>query len=158
MKRNDAETVFSDIYTTLLEKQREIGDVVDGYLSNTPNNNQNTVIRPAVDIVDDSGVVVVCVDLPGIERDKIVLDITESSIELRADYTDEAGAEKKFLKKERYNEILERKISLPDGLDINSTGAKFEGGVLTVTIPKIVDAEDETTDLEEESNFKVNVD
>lgn len=152
MKRNDAEAVFSDIYTTLLEKQREIGDVVDSYLSNTPNNNQTTIIKPAVDIVDESEAVVVTMDLPGIERDKIKIDITESFIELTADYTDEAGAEKKFLKKERYNEILERKISLPEGLDINSTAAKFEGGVLSLTIPKIVDVE------KDESNFEVKVD
>jgi len=152
MKKDDAEAVFSDIYTTLLEKQREIGDVVDSYLSNTPNNNQTTVIKPAVDILDESEVVVVSMDLPGIERDKIKLDITESSIELTADYTDEANAEKKFLKKERYSEILERKISLPQGLDINSTAAKFEGGVLKITIPKIVDVE------EDENNFEVKVD
>lgn len=152
MKRNDAEAVFSDIYTTLLEKQREIGDVVDSYLSNTPNNNQTTIIKPAVDIVDESEAVVVTMDLPGIERDKIKIDITESFIELTADYTDESGAEKKFLKKERYNEILERKISIPEGLDINSTAAKFEGGVLSLTIPKTVDVE------KDESNFEVKVD
>lgn len=152
MKRNDAEAVFSDIYTTLLEKQREIGDVVDSYLSNTPNNNESSVISPAVDIMDDSEVVVVSVDLPGIERDKIKLDLTDSLIELTADYTDEARAEKKFLKRERYNGILERKISLPEGLDINSTAAKFEGGVLTITIPRTVDVKEDV------SNFEVKVD
>ena len=152
MKRDDAEAVFSDIYTTLLEKQREIGDVVDSYISNTAKNTPNPIITPAVDVLDDAEAVVVSVDLPGIERDKIKLDITESFIELTADYTPETTNDQKYLKRERYNEILERKIALPEGLDINSTAAKFEVGVLTVTIPKIVE------EAEAETNFEVKVD
>ncbi len=152
MKRNDAEEVFNDIYTTLLEKQREIGDMVDSYISNTPKNTPSTIIQPAVDILDDDEAVVVNVDLPGIEREKIKLDITESHIELTADYSDETEAEKNYLTRERYSEIIERKISLPEGLDINSTGAKFEGGVLSITIPKIVETP------REENNFEVKVD
>ena len=152
MKRNDAEEVFNDIYTTLLEKQREIGDMVDSYISNTPKNTPSTIIQPAVDILDEDEVVVVNVDLPGIEREKIKLDITESHIELTADYSDETEVEKNYLTRERYSEIIERKISLPEGLDINSTGAKFEGGVLSITIPKIVETP------REENNFEVKVD
>lgn len=152
MKRNDAEEVFNDIYTTLLEKQREIGDMVDSYISNTPKNTPSTINEPAVDILDEDETVVVNVDLPGIEREKIKIDITESSIELTADYTEEKEAEKKFLMKERYSKTIDRKISLPDGLDINNTRAKFEGGVLSVTIPKIVEKQGE------ESNFEVKVD
>ena len=152
MKRNDAEEVFNDIYTTLLEKQREIGDMVDSYISNTPKNTPSTIIQPAVDILDEDETVVVMVDLPGIEREKIKIDITESSIELTADYKDETEADKNYLAKERYSEIIERKISLPAGLDINNTAAKFEGGVLSVTIPKIVE-----TPMEE-NNFEVKVD
>jgi HSP20 family protein len=150
MKRNDAEEVFNDIYTTLLEKQREIGDMVDSYITNTPKNTPSTIIQPAVDILDEAETVVVNVDLPGIKREKIKLDITESSIELTADYRDEA--EKNYLARERYSEIIERKISLPEGLDINNTAAKFEDGVLSVTIPKIVE-----TPMEE-NNFEVKVD
>ncbi|ADZ10181.1 heat shock protein Hsp20 [Methanobacterium lacus] len=152
MKRNDAEEVFNDIYTTLLEKQREIGDMVDSYITNTPKNTPSTIIQPAVDILDEDETVVVNVDLPGIEREKIKLDITERSIELTADYRDEREAEKNYLTRERYSEIIERKISLPEGLDINNTAAKFEGGVLSVTIPKIVE-----TPMEE-NNFEVKVD
>ena len=152
MKRNDAEEVFNDIYTTLLEKQREIGDMVDSYISNTPKNTPSTIIQPAVDILDEDEAVVVNVDLPGIEREKIKLDITESHIELTADYSDETEVEKNYLTRERYSEIIERKISLPEGLDINSTGAKFEGGVLSITIPKIVETP------REENNFEVKVD
>ena len=152
MKRNDAEEVFNDIYTTLLEKQREIGDMVDSYITNTPKNTPSTIIQPAVDILDEAENVVVNVDLPGIKREKIKLDITESSIELTADYRDESEAKKNYLARERYSEIIERKISLPEGLDINNTGAKFEGGVLSVTIPKIVE-----TPMEE-NNFEVKVD
>ncbi|UTB31904.1 MAG: Hsp20/alpha crystallin family protein [Methanobacterium sp. ERen5] len=151
MKRNDAGEVFNDIYTTLLEKQREIGDMVDSYISNTPKNTPSTIIQPAVNILDEDETVVVSVDLPGIEREKIKIDITESFIELTADYRDEIDVEKNYLTRERYSEIIERKISLPEGLDINNTGAKFEGGVLSVTIPKIVETPDE-------SNFEVKVD
>lgn len=151
MKRNDAETVFGDIYTTLLEKQRDIGDMVDSYISNAPKNTPKTVIKPAVDILDDDVDIIINIDLPGIKRDKIKLDITESLIELTADYTDELVNEKNFLKRERYNEVLNRKISIPDRLDINSTAAKFEDGVLSITIPKIVKTENE-------ANFEVKVD
>lgn len=152
MKRNDAEEVFNDIYTTLLEKQREIGSMVDNYITNTPKKTPSTIIQPAVDVLDEAETVVVNVDLPGIEREKIKLDITESSIELTADYRDENKAEKNYLSRERYSEIIERKISLPEGLDVNNTRAKFEGGVLSVTIPKIVE-----TPMEE-NNFEVKVD
>ena len=136
MKRNDAETIFNDIFNTLSEKQKDVGDLIDGYMSNT----SKTTPNPSIDILDNDESVTVMVDLPGIEREDIKVDITENFLEITANYTDEADDNgRTFLRKERYYGVLNRKISLPKELNINETSAKFENGVLIMTIPKIVD-------------------
>ena len=70
MKRNEAEEMFSDIFNTLSEKQKDIGDLIEGYMT-------NTTTEPLIDVLDEDEDVTVLVNLPGIERDNIKIDITE---------------------------------------------------------------------------------
>ncbi len=144
MKRNDAEAMFNDIFNTLSEKQRDVGDLIESYMSNSP----KKPINPSIDILDDDENVTVKVDLPGIERDDIKIDVTQNFLEITANYPDEADNNgKTFLMKERYSGVLNRKISLPSKLNINEITAKFESGVLIISIPKTVD----------KNNFEVKV-
>lgn len=143
MKRNDAEAIFNDIFNTLSEKQRDIGDLVEGYMSNTSKTNT----KPSIDMLNYNGTVTIMVDLPGIARDDIKIDITEKFLEITADYGDESELDENiFIRKERYHGVLNRKISLPPELSITETSAKFEDGVLAISIPKIVN--DENVEVE----------
>jgi HSP20 family protein len=132
MKRNEAEEMFNDIFNTLSEKQKDIGDLIEGYMT-------NTTTQPLIDVLDEDENVTVFVNLPGIERDNIKIDITEENLEITAFYEEESEQDGKiFLRKERNYGKLNRKISIPKELKINDASAKFENGVLIIAIPKIL--------------------
>jgi HSP20 family protein len=134
MKRNEAEEMFNNIFSTISEKQKDFGDLVEGYISNS------TMKTPLIDVLDDDEDVVVFVDLPGIQQDDITIDITEENLEITAFYGEKSDNDGKiFLRNERYNGKLNRKIPIPKGLKINDSSAEFENGVLMISIPKIRD-------------------
>jgi len=131
MKRNEAEEMFNDVFNTLSEKQKDFGNLIEGYISNPS-------AGPLIDIINDTENVLVFVDLPGVVQDNIKIDITEENLEITAIYEDESeNDEKIYLKKERYLGKINRKVSIPNGLKINDASAKFENGVLIISIPKI---------------------
>ena len=70
-RRSRAEEVFNDIFDTIKDKQKDIGGVVNEYASNT---NQ----KPAMDLIEDPEYISVITDLPGVNKEDIKIDLTES--------------------------------------------------------------------------------
>lgn len=89
------------------------------------------------DIIDDGDKFRVKVDVPGVKKDEIKLNITENSIEISAEHK-EAEEEKKknFVRKERRQISYYRILSMPERVDSNKALAKLNDGVLNITLPK----------------------
>ena len=79
------------------------------------------------------------VDLPGFKKDEIRLELEDGTLTVHAakaldqEKTDQAG---KVIRQERYTGAMERSFYVGDALTEEDIGAKFENGVLTLTIPK----------------------
>ncbi len=92
---------------------------------------------PAVDIYENNDFVVVKVELPGVEKDRISVEVKEGILTLRG----ERGFDKE-LKKESYHRIersygsFQRSFSLPVSVDQEKVTARFKDGVLEVQLPK----------------------
>jgi HSP20 family protein len=92
---------------------------------------------PAVDVVDHGDKYEMNVELPGINKEDINLEITPYGIELSANHeesTDEKG--KNWLRKERTTSSFYRCFDLPEELNTDDVNAEMQDGVLTVTLPK----------------------
>lgn len=88
-------------------------------------------------VTDKDAAYEVAVDLPGVDKDKIDVSIDDNQVSIQADVEREihkgAGAE---LYSERYSGRAVRSFSLPQAVDPATAKAKYENGVLTLTLPK----------------------
>jgi HSP20 family protein len=92
---------------------------------------------PAVDIYENNEFVVVKAELPGVEKDRISVEVKEGILTLRG----ERGFDRE-LKEESYHRIeraygsFHRSFSLPVSVDHEKVTARFQDGVLEVKLPK----------------------
>lgn len=92
---------------------------------------------PPVDIYETSEAYVLHADLPGLKREDIDVQIVENQITIRGNRKRVTPVEEKgFRRYERAEGRFERNFRIKDGVDPAKVEAKFENGVLTVTLPK----------------------
>lgn len=92
--------------------------------------------------------IVVKVIIPGIKKENLNLDITESQLSLEATFTMENYMKGSLISfKDKQEGTIKRKISLPKKVIPQEATAKLENGILKVKIPK----------LEKEKQFKVKI-
>ena len=95
-------------------------------------------ISTSCDIEDLGKELLVKVDLPGVTKKDIKLDISENSIEISAEHKDESKSKRKnFLKKERTELSYYRVLPLPVKVLSAKAKAKLSDGILSVTLPKV---------------------
>jgi len=108
----------------------------------------DNVREPHIDIVDDEDKLTVIVDLPGVRKEDIKVDIKSNVLEITAECkeeTDKAG--KEYIRRERAYSRYKRCIHLPTEIDSGKTKAIFREGVLELALPK--------TDVERVKNIEV---
>lgn len=92
---------------------------------------------PPVDIHETDDAYVLQADLPGMKKEDIDVQIVEDQITLRGSRTREDRSESKgYRRYERAEGKFERSFRIRGGVDATKVEAKFEHGVLTVTLPK----------------------
>jgi len=89
---------------------------------------------PEVEVFERQGELVVRADLPGLTKDDITLDVTDSAITIDGERRQEhEETEEGYYRSERSYGRFTRRIPLPDGVDIDTAKAQFRDGVLEVT-------------------------
>ncbi|MCR5698536.1 MAG: Hsp20/alpha crystallin family protein [Treponemataceae bacterium] len=98
---------------------------------------------PRVDVVQTKDNYELEMELPGLTEKDVTIDlkdreITISSVENAKDEKKEAKDEAKatYLVKERVATHFSRSFTLPDDIDSEGVNAKFQNGLLTITIPR----------------------
>jgi HSP20 family protein len=89
------------------------------------------------DLEDEGHRFVVKVDLPGVTKKDINLNITENAIEISAEHKQETKEKKKnYLKRERNQVSYYRTLSLPEKVATDRVKAKLKDGTLDISLPK----------------------
>ncbi len=89
------------------------------------------------DLEDEGNKFVAKVDLPGVKKKDINLNITENSVEISAEHKEEAEEKKKnYLRKERSEVSYYRTLPLPEKIVPEKVKAKLTDGILNITLPK----------------------
>ncbi|WII72312.1 Hsp20/alpha crystallin family protein [Bdellovibrio sp. 22V] len=89
---------------------------------------------PAVDLEEKDNAYIVTVDLPGIKRDEIKVDLSENILTISGERKRETQGEGKYT--ERYYGKFERSFSLPNQIAGDKVKAEFKDGVLKINLPK----------------------
>lgn len=93
--------------------------------------------KPAVNVYEDDNALHIEAELPGIDMKDVNLSVTDHTLELRGERKVEHEDEKKgyMFKEARYGSFS-RSFSLPSYLDPTKATARYDRGVLTITVPK----------------------
>lgn len=91
-----------------------------------------------IDVKDDGDAFTVHADIPGVKKEDLHVEIEGSTVSLRAEVNqiDQRSGNDKSLLVERYAGVVSRAFNLPLELDKDAAKAKYENGVLTLTLPK----------------------
>lgn len=108
----------------------------------TRHTNTQSVSRARMDVLDKGGNFEVKVDLPGIRKDDIHVGIEGARVSINAESKDSSetkdanGNGTKVLYSERYSTSYARRFELPAEVTEEGADARFEDGVLTLSLPK----------------------
>ena len=90
------------------------------------------------DVIDEGKQLRVKMDVPGVKKNDVELNVTDNSLEIKAGHKESKEEKKKnFLRKERSEVSYYRTIPLPEKVQSGKAKAKLTDGVLDVVIPKI---------------------
>jgi HSP20 family protein len=91
-----------------------------------------------IDVKENDQAYTVQADVPGVGKDEIQVSLDGAIVMLRAEIKQEDVQTKddKLLRTERYVGIISRSFQLPQEIDPSQSKAKYENGVLTLTLPK----------------------
>jgi len=93
---------------------------------------------PAVDLYETADRFVLSIELPGLKRDQIKIELQHEILTVRGDRAVQHEAGAQFHRVERGHGPFTRSFSLPQPVDGDHVQAEFRDGVLTVVIPKLV--------------------
>ncbi len=96
---------------------------------------------PAVDLVERNGGYEVQAELPGLTPDQIEIKLTDGVMTIKGEKTAEHVEDKEdFHLQERSYGSFQRSFRVPAGVNADKVEAKFENGVLKISLPKSAEA------------------
>ncbi|MBR6722576.1 Hsp20/alpha crystallin family protein [bacterium] len=103
---------------------------------------KNTILRPAIEVIQNKDNYKVKVQLPGIKKDNIDVEIDNDFMTICAETHEEKEEEKQEENNKRYHTSefrygkYQRTISFDQPIKVDEAQAEYKDGVLTITIPK----------------------
>ena len=92
-------------------------------------NARRDLLHPAVDLYEDDEHFLVTLELPGVQKSDVRVELVDGRLEIGATISHETADGRK-------NFPLKRSIPLPDLVGEQAVSAKLEDGILSVTLPK----------------------
>jgi HSP20 family protein len=121
---DDMDRLFEEFGFGAMMPRIEIGRGAEGVWS------------PQVDVFEREGRLCVRADLPGVRKEDLDVEIRDNMLCLEGQRKQESEERREgYYRSERMYGSFARAIPLPEGVDPEQAQAKFENGVLEVTVP-----------------------
>ncbi|BAF70734.1 Hsp20/alpha crystallin family protein [Nitratiruptor sp. SB155-2] len=130
--------VMFDPFKELREIEKRISTMLDLEKNMVPSTQSETIWMPAVNEKEDDKAYYVEVDLPGVKKEDINVEVKDNLLVLSGERKFKKEEEDKGYKRvESFFGKFERRFTLPADADPDKIEAKVEDGVLTIVIPKV---------------------
>lgn len=123
-------------------------------MANPLNMKKNSVWRPAIEVKQNDKNYKVKVQLPGVNKDDIEVELDNDFMTISAEIKEEAEEKEEKAKNERYHTSefrygrYQRTISFDQPVKPDESTAIYDKGILTITIPKVQTENKEPKKLE----------
>lgn len=92
---------------------------------------------PTMDIYEDKEAIKVYVDLPGMKKEDISINVEDNVLTVKGERKfEEENKKKNYYRIERSYGTFRRSFALPNNVDTGKIAANMKDGILTVEIPK----------------------
>ncbi len=120
--------------------QSDMNRLFDRFFSTGSDGNGNGSVRrwiPPMDLVEGEDHLVLRADLPGMTEEDVAIEVKDRVLTVSGERKSESEEKGEgFHRVERAFGRFSRSLSLPHGIDADAIAARFDNGVLEVTIPK----------------------
>lgn len=128
-----------DPYTSLFGVKRNLDRMFGEYEDD--DSSVSSFWRPAVDIFETKDNLVLRAELPGMTKDEIKISVENNVLTLKGErHLDSEVKRENYHRIERTYGTFHRSFTLPSQVDRNRIQARFENGVLEVTMPRSEEA------------------
>ena len=125
---------------TKFDPFKQLKEIEKNLYTQVGNNEGVTAFVPTVNTREGEFVYHVDVDLPGVKKEDIKVDLNKGILTISGERkTKEAVKQEDYYKIETYFGKFSRSFTLPDNVDIENIEAKSDNGVLEIVIPKLKD-------------------
>jgi HSP20 family protein len=124
---------------TLRNLQREVDSLFDRFFNRTGSGDGSTsaVWSPQTDLVETDEDFRLHLDVPGMSKEDININLQNRTLTVSGERASERTDEsEEFVRVERAFGTFHRSFTLPDAVDADGIEATYDGGVLTITVPK----------------------
>ncbi|MCE5275070.1 MAG: Hsp20/alpha crystallin family protein [Syntrophaceae bacterium] len=127
----------SSPYRDILSFQDRMNRLFEETLLDASNPGRPGQWMPHVDIFEDDGSVTLKVELPGVKREDVVLDVTDRVLTISGrKVIEHENSSESFHVMERRFGSFQRSFTLPEDVSIEGIEARYEAGILEVVLPK----------------------
>jgi HSP20 family molecular chaperone IbpA len=93
-------------------------------------------VRPAVDIYENKDELLLVIDLPGVSRDQVFIDLDKDTLSIVGKRPAEPPEGSRVLAGQGFGWDFKRQFSVSQDIDMNGIKANLENGVLEVHLPR----------------------
>lgn len=96
-------------------------------------------LAPRINVEETPSAVTVTADMPGFKKDEIKVEERDGVLTLSAEHKQDSVTEdkdKRWVRRERSFGHVSRSLSLPKSVDSSQISARYDNGVLSVSMPK----------------------
>ncbi len=136
-----------DFFDDLKSSAKDFGSRVNKFFDNIVNGNEDNEYPAAADVVELGDRVVFALDLPGFEKSDVTVQIRDNQLVIKGQRKPTYETDVTYHVRERAFGPFERSFTIPPGVEQEQVKAKFENGILRVTLPKEAIEEADTSSV-----------
>ena len=115
-----------------------INEILNSPLNEVVTDKPKKYTYPPANVVKEENNYILSIAIPGVSKKDVIINIEKNKLIIKSDV--EENTETKYRLREFNYAKFERVFNLSDDADIDNISAKFEKGILSITIPTVKEA------------------
>jgi len=116
-----------------------INEILNSPLNEVVTDKPKKYTYPPVNVIKEENKYLLSIALPGVSKKDVVINIEKNILTIKSEIED-VNTDIKYRLREFNYAKFERSFTLSDDADIDNISAKFEKGILTISIPTLKEA------------------
>ena len=112
-----------------------VDDLFDSFLFNDTHAGVNS-FNAATNIYETENDFRIELVLPGFNKEEVALNYHKEVLTVKAEKANQEEGNNKYLRREFGAQNVEKEFKLPETINVEKIDAKFENGILVITLPK----------------------